>query len=260
MPTDQSLQWTFDTKAAIYECIRPGYEKELYQDLFQYIPITPSSNVVEIGIGTGQATKPFLQTGCQLCAVEYGKAMANQCKQRFRAYPNFSVIHAPFEETIWTQNTYDLVYSATAFHWIKETIGYPKVYDMLKGGGVFARFANHPYVEKKNKPLHDAIQALYRIYMPDSKEPLEYTEDDASAIAQIAAHYGFTDIVYHLYHRTRTFSAKEYTALLSTYSDHIAIEETRRNEFFSQIEASIEAYGGTITIEDTIDLELARKP
>ena len=54
-------------------------------------------------------------------------------------------------------------------------------------------------------------------------------------------------------------SAKEYIELLGTYSDHIAIEETIRIEFFSKIEEAINKYGGTITIYDTIDLQLARK-
>ena len=62
-----------------------------------------------------------------------------------------------------------------------------------------------------------------------------------------------------MYYRTRTFSAKEYTKLLGTYSDHIAIEETIRNEFFSKIEYAINQHGGEITIYDTIDLQLARK-
>ena len=48
--------------------------------------------------------------------------------------------------------------------------------------------------------------------------------------------------------------------MLGTYSDHIAIEETMRNEFFSKIEEAINAHGGTITIYDTMDLQLARKP
>ena len=49
-------------------------------------------------------------------------------------------------------------------------------------------------------------------------------------------------------------------ALLGTYSDHIAIEEGLRREFFAGIEQAIERHGGTITIYDTIDLQLARKP
>ncbi|MDD3243616.1 MAG: hypothetical protein PHD32_07840 [Eubacteriales bacterium] len=47
---------------------------------------------------------------------------------------------------------------------------------------------------------------------------------------------------------------------MGTYSDHIAIEETRRKEFFAKIEKAIDDLGGQITLYDTIDLELARKP
>ena len=48
--------------------------------------------------------------------------------------------------------------------------------------------------------------------------------------------------------------------LLGTYSDHIAIEESIRNKFFSGIEEVIHLHGGEITLYDTIDLQLARKP
>ena len=56
------------------------------------------------------------------------------------------------------------------------------------------------------------------------------------------------------------FTPKEYTALLNTYSDHIAIEEETRKKFFSEIEQVISEFGGTISIYDTMDLEIARKP
>ena len=50
-----------------------------------------------------------------------------------------------------------------------------------------------------------------------------------------------------------------YVELLGTYSDHIAIEEKIRGEFFAAIEAAINKHGGTFTVYDTIDLQLARK-
>lgn len=76
----------------------------------------------------------------------------------------------------------------------------------------------------------------------------------------VAEKYGFTDIRYALFQRTRVFSAQEYVALLGTYSDHIAIEESVRKEFFAGIENAIIRHGGSITLYDTLDLQLARKP
>ena len=95
--------------------------------------------------------------------------------------------------------------------------------------------------------------------MPGSLAGDEYSEENAKERANIAKKYGFTDISYKLYHRTRTFTAEEYTLLLGTYSDHIAIEEKIRMKFFDEIRQAINDNGGLITLYDTIDLQLARK-
>lgn len=50
-----------------------------------------SINGVEIGIGGGQATPPVVKTGCKLTAVEYGEALSEICREKFKEYPRFSV-------------------------------------------------------------------------------------------------------------------------------------------------------------------------
>lgn len=262
----KGLEWTFDTVASTYEKLRPGYVPEMYQTIFDYIPISKASKVVEVGIGGGQATLPILQTGCKLTAVEYGANFSELCREKFKDFPKFSVITGKFEETELENDAYDLIFSASAFHWVPEEIGYPKVFDMLKKGGVFARFANHPFRDHGRQGLSEEIDGIYKEYYykyysnRKHETPKEYTEEMAKERALIAQKYGFTDIQYALFRRTRTFSAKEYITLLGTYSDHIAIEETIRAEFFGKIEEAINDHGGAFTIYDTIDLQLARKP
>lgn len=264
MPVLKGLEWTFDTVASTYEKLRPGYVADLYQAIFNYIPIHENSNVVEVGSGGGQATAPILQTGCRLTAVEYGPQFSELLKEKFKEYPKFSVITGKFEDTDLPENSYDLVFSASAFHWVPEEIGYEKVFSILKSGGVFARFANHPYRDKENPALSAEIDDIYDEYYNKyhSKKHTvitEYTEAEAKDRAMIAAKYGFCDIQYALFHRERVFSAKEYVKLLGTYSDHIAIEESIRKKFFAKIEEAINKHGGSITIYDTMDLQLARK-
>lgn len=264
MPAIKGLEWTFDTVASTYEKMRPGYVEELYRTIFDYIPIGENSNVVEVGSGGGQATAPILKTGCKLTAVEYGEQFSELLKDKFKEYSNFSVITGKFEDAELKENAYDLVFSASAFHWVPEKIGYEKVYAILKNGGVFARFANHPYRDKGNPALSKEIDDIYDAYYykfhnKKREELTEYTEEQAKDRAQIAGKYGFTDIRYALFYRERIFTAKEYVQLLGTYSDHIAIEETIRRKFFFKIEEAINNHGGAITIYDTIDLQLARK-
>lgn len=259
-----ALGWTFNTVASDYEKLRPGYVDELYQTIFEYKPINNLSRVIEIGIGGGQATLPFLKTGCKLTAVDYGENFCEICREKFKEFPNFSAVSGKFEDIHFNNNEYNFIYSASAFHWIPEEIGYKKVYDMLKVGGVFARFANHPYRDKGNPALSKEIDEIYEEYYckyhnKEREKLVEYCEEQARNRAIIAEKYGFSDIHYKLYNRTRTFSAIEYTKLLGTYSDHIAIEEKIRLEFFDEIEKAINHHGGVITIYDTIDLQLARK-
>lgn len=259
------LEWTFDTVAKAYEKFRPGYVDELYQTLFAYLPLDETCKAVEVGIGGGQATLPILKTGCRLTAVEYGAHFSELCREKFRNFSNFSVINGKFEDTSFENSAYDLVFSASAFHWVPEQIGYPKVFSMLKSGGAFARFANHPYPDKEKPVLTEEIEKIYAEYYckfhnRPKEVPAEYSEEQAKNRALIAEKYGFTDTRYALYHRRRTFSAKEYVTLLGTYSDHIAIEESIRVPFFAKIEEAISDHGGSFTLYDTIDLQLARKP
>ena len=265
MPINRGKEWTFNTVADTYEKIRPGYPDELYRKLFAYAPLDAASRATEVGIGGGQATLPVLETGCALTAVEYGNRLAQLCREKFSAFPRFSVITGKFEDADLPDGAFDLVYSASAFHWVPEETGYPKVFRILKPGGAFARFANHPYQAKDDPALFDEIQRAYaEYYYPYYKKKpgklSEYTEEDAAARAAIAGKYGFTDTEYALFRRVRTLTAAEYRTLISTYSDHITIEESIRERFFDAIEDAIDRHGGTIRIFDTIDLQMARKP
>ena len=131
-------------------------------------------------------------------------------------------------------------------------------------GGAFARFANRPRNCRDNPELGAEIQELYSDYYDRhhgarSGTKAWFTEEKAKEISRIPEKYGFTDIRYHLFYRERVLTAREYIQLLGTYSDHIAIGEEIRNEFFLKIGEAINRHGGTITINDTLDLELARK-
>lgn len=164
MPSVNGLEWTFDTVASTYEKLRPGYPNELYQAIFNYIPIDKSCNVVEVGSGGGQATAPILKTGCRLTAVEYGEQFSDLLKNKFKSFSKFSVATGKFENTDFEENAFDMVFSASAFHWVPEKEGYEKVFSMLKKGGAFARFANHPYRDKGNPSLSKEIDDIYDEY------------------------------------------------------------------------------------------------
>lgn len=261
------LAGTFNEVVERYDRMRPSYVKEVYQDIFSYMNAGQADSqktALEIGIGTGQATQPILDAGYFVTAVELGDKIAQFAAKKFARYDNFEVYNTTFEEFEAEENTFDLIYSATAFHWIPEETGYTKVFKMLKPGGVFARFANRPSSDKGRPELADAIQKLYETYMPGNKgkkkmEP-GYVETQAKQLAELGKNYGFVDVTYRLYQRTRDFTADEYVELLGTYSDHNALEDHVREAFWRDMRDVINQFGGVITVYDVIDLQLYRKP
>ena len=258
MQINNGFGHTFDSAVTDYDRWRPDYPAALYRDIFAVRPLNEQSRALEIGIGTGQATRPILETGCAVTAVEPGANLTAFAAAKFAQFANFRGENARFEEYDAQPGSFDLIYAATAFHWIDADVGYPKVLALLKPGGVFARFANHPYYEQD--VLYDAVQAVYTKYRKGGKPPRVFTEADAEALARLPERYGFVRTSHRLYARERRFTGAEYVGLLNTYSDNLAMEAGLRERFYADVRAAIEAHGGVITIHDTIDLELAVKP
>ena len=249
----------FNEDVLNYDKMRPTYVTDLYDDVIRYSNLNSNKKTLEIGIGTGQATQPFLNTGCTLMAIELGENMAKFTREKFSRFDNFNVINYDFETITLDNNSYDLNYSATAFHWIPEKIGYPKVFDLLKSGGVIALFWNHPAREEGD--FETAIQKVYGKYQTSIKSLVhKFSEEKCLEITETIKKYGFIDVEYKLYHQTRSFDASQYMELLNTYSDHRAMQEEVRVTLEKELSDVINHFGGKIDIQDTIDLYLARKP
>lgn len=252
-------QFTFDENAENYDKWRPVYCKELFDDIIQYSGLNKYKKAIEIGIGTGQATKPFLMTGCSVTAVELGKNLVEYSQQKFKEYKNLNICNTSFEEFECNDSSIDIIYSATAFHWIPEDIGYPKVLRLLKDNGTIALFWNKPFAAREDDPLHQKIQKIYQKYRPSDARIIEHDCARYKKISETIQSYGFRDLEMKLYHQTRKFSAHDYICLLNTYSDHRSLPERTKQLFENEIENAIMESGNVLNIYDTMDLYMARK-
>lgn len=74
---------------------------------------------------------PILETGCSLTAIELGCQLAEFSKYKSKNYNKFNIKNLAFQDFEWPPNSFDLIFSATTFHWGSEDIGYTKVFDMI---------------------------------------------------------------------------------------------------------------------------------
>lgn len=251
---------TFDEDAALYDRWRPTYPAALYEDIFRFAEIKPVSNTLEVGIGTGQATEPILKEGCRVTAIEPGENLVRFVREKYREYGNLTVINSFFEDYECEEGSFDLLYSATAFHWVPPEVGYPKALRLLRSGGSLAVFWNKPNVHRVEDPLHCEIQKLYDRYMPGSEKPRENDTERYEQIKGQIRDAGFEQVDLKLYHSTRQFTAEEYPQLLDTYSDHRNLPPESKEPLYDGIQNAIQKHGGRLTIYDTVELFIAKKP
>ncbi len=236
------LRETFNEDAVNYDRFRPTYPPELFRDIFAYSGVGRDSSLVEIGVGTGKATTPFVEAGCQVCGVELGDKLSAFAAAKFRDYGNFTIHCVDFMEFPLEVASVDLVYSATAFHWLPQEAAYEKIRRCLKPGGALAIFRIHPFPNRMNDPTNAANRRVYDKLRPTDKKIAEFSEAAS------------------LYHRVRTLPTEEYIGLIKTYSDHYVLEPELKQRFEEEMRDAIDAAGGCINIYDTVALYLARNP
>ncbi len=252
----------FDENVVQYDRYRPRYTVELYKDIIDFASITEESKILEIGCGTGNATLPFIQTGAKVTAVELGENLSQYTMQKFCSYENFNVVNTRFEDYS-SREKYNLIFAATAFHWIKPEYAYARCKELLTPNGVLATFWNTPRISRRNDKLYSEIQSLYAEYLPDSKEESEALLDSkwyalrCSRLNGYFEIYGFDHTKFKIYRDTRTFTADDYVGLLHTYSDHMVLNPEKRHDFFDKIQAVIKKHG-KIDLIDTVDLYMGR--
>ena len=265
---ERSNRTHFDDIVVDYDKIRPEYPASLYEDIFSYISSENNDkNALEIGAGTGKATIPFLDAGFFVTASEIGANMTAFLAEKFKSRENFNAINDAFEDVQLDENSYDIIYAASAFHWVDAEIGCPKAFRLLKKGGVFALF-RYNFMPTDNEPLFNEIQSFYEKYyykpyikpMVMSKENFDTPEEIYRGFRfENMANYGFSDICMKFYDATKTYTADEYIDFLDTLSDHICLPPHDKEALFAGIKEVIIKHGGFYKMDIIFQLYMGKK-
>jgi SAM-dependent methyltransferase len=248
----ERLRQTFGEDAPLYDRARPGYPPALFSDLAGLALLGPGSRVLEIGCGTGQATLPLAQLGCVVTAVELDAAMAALAR---RNVPGAEVVVSAFED--WEPVLpFDLVVSATAFHWLDPDVRMAKSADALRMGGSLAVISTH-HVAGGTSQFFVDVQRCYERFDPATPPDLRLT-----AAADVPFEFDpserFGPVQFGRYEWELTYTALEYLDLLSTYSGHRAMPAASREGLYDCIAHMIEHdHGGRVTKRFMTQLAIA---
>lgn len=141
-PNWKKASQSFDSIPNDYDTYRPGYPQELVDSIVKQTNMPQNGKILEIGSGTGKATRGFAERCFSIYCIEPGANLAAVAARNLRAYPGVQFEICRFEDWPETVTGFDLAISAQAFHWVPNKIGYAKVSHVLKPNGYMALFWN----------------------------------------------------------------------------------------------------------------------
>lgn len=163
---DRRLGRLFDEVAELYDSVRPTYPDELFAELVAIAGLGEGSSVLEIGCGTGQATRSLAGLGCSVTAVEVGPGMAALARRNLSSFPKVEVETSTFEEWDDRGRRFDVLLAASSWHWVDPAVGWARAHDLLRPRGWVALLTN-VVVRRRGEPeVYAATADLHDRYCP----------------------------------------------------------------------------------------------
>ena len=228
----------FDSAAEGYERARPDYPVELFDDLIRHTGVGSGDRVLEIGCGSGKATRPLADRGLRVTCVELGPRLVARARAALAEYPDVEVVHSSFEA--WRPPdavTFDLVVAATSWHWIDPGVRYRKTFDLLRPGGYLAFWSAAHVFPHGGDPIFRELQDVYdeigEGLPPDAAWPRPGELPDLRG--EIEATGLFDVVSVDQYGWEVVYDAEGYIRLLDTFSGHIAMAPWQRERLYAEI-------------------------
>lgn len=255
-----NLKESFNKVAHLYNEARTSYPIEVIDWIITQTGISTEDKLLEIAPGTGQATKRFSEKGYNIHCVELGdelaKILMDNCIE-----DDVTVDVSPFEE--WQNDKsekFQLIYCATAFHWIDPSVKYRKCYDLLNNNGQLVLIWH--VASSADNPIIDEAYKLLWSYYPEreehTKQNINIKEERKN---EILGSKLFTLNAY-LDHKWMPVQSRErFIKGFYSQSSYIALEETSKqaltqklNHIFKRLDEQVASdFSTTVYICNKID-------
>ena len=107
----------FSDRAAVYTRGRPTYPDAIVAHLRRVGALPADAVVVDVGVGTGLSSEPFLRAGCHVIGVEPNAAMRAVGDERLAPSGHYRSVDGRAEATTLPDRCAHLVIAGQAFHW-----------------------------------------------------------------------------------------------------------------------------------------------
>lgn len=245
---------SFGSVAPTYERFRPGYPDELVDEVQAYAG-RPIRTALEIGAGTGKATRVFAARGIAVTATDPDGTMLAELRRHVPA--TVTVVQASFEDLPLTRS-YDLVFAAASLHWTEPVHRWQRAAALLNPGGVFASFGGQLHLA--DAAVDEAVRTARSPFLADDDVPSPDGTPEDSAMqwpgTELSRSGEFVDVRQSTIERRKTMSAPDYIGHLSTISAYLELPVSVREQVLDRI---LRVLPERVVLVGDITLHLARR-
>ena len=243
----ESFRAAFDEDVEAYDRTRPVAPGYVFDDLVDLAGLHPGSSVLEIGPGTGQATRPLAERGLRIVALELGPQLAERARQNVAAFPDTQVLTTSFEAWDPGSTRFDAVFACNSFHWIDPATRFQKSAAVLRPGGHLIVLATPWTIPPDADRFWWDVQDDYVAVGGERLDPATQHPDRIGDIGPDLRAAGlFEEPTIRRYPFDVTFTADDYAANLSTQSGPREFPPAARTELISRIRRRVVEAGGTV--------------
>ena len=229
---------------------RPGYPPQVFELLVERCGLGVGARVLEIGAGVGQATVPMLDLGAAVTVVDPGAALMQRLRARTTGR-RVEIIVSEFERASLPAEAFDLVTSATAFHWVEPITGVAQCARVLRPTGWLAVWWTVYGDEARPDPFHGALEPLLREKAPQLVQPeashAAHWRDLMARAAIIDANAAFGPVDIEIIDWEGVHDAVELRRLFGTFGGWIILPDELRTELLDDVEQiANDQFGGTV--------------
>jgi SAM-dependent methyltransferase len=231
----------FGEDAELYDRARPSYPAALVDTVIGLVG--EQARALDVGCGTGKATRLLAERGLSGVAVEPDRSMAAVAERLLAPFERWKVEISDFET--WdpgpTEADFDLVCCAQAWHWLDPRQRLPKARDLLRSGGWLALWWNRP--AEDNSDIGSALDDVYQRLAPEL--PARGIGSRGSPeIDTVDPGLGFDRALVRAFEWSGQYTDEQWVDLLRTQSDHRLMSGDRQGPLLDAIRTVIQDNGG----------------
>jgi SAM-dependent methyltransferase len=251
-------RFTFDQVAKVYKAARPDYPETLIEDVVSYADLKQNDRILEVGCGTGQATRSFAERSFSIVAIDPGPEMLRGARESLAGFSNVEFLETTFEAWPPNRGGFQLIVAAQSWHWVSPEMRFGKAAEVLSLDGSLAVFGHVPVGLPAS--LVPQFREIYlrqtgkwgsppeAWYLPNGPFPGWF--DDSGLFGRVE---------HRKYPWTWRHTTSSYTDFLRTKSEHWMMESAKREEMFGEIAKAIDDQGGKLSVDYETHLYIARR-